>query len=351
MAASAREVGTSGDPGRRPLTAAPPRVSVCVPVYNGAEYLGASIASVLAQTWTDFRLLVVDNCSTDATPDVVRSFSDPRIVYHRNRENLGLVGNFNRCLDLADGELVCIWHDDDVMLPDNLARKVAFLDAHPSTAFVHSNVWLIDAAGERYQQHWHEDSRRDYVLSGADWLERFALRLAQGPLVFIGAALVRRGAYDRAGRVWGAQPSCCDDEMWMRLALCGDVGCLAEPLVENRTHEGRASRARTVRHWLEAHLDNVRTVVERHRAEIPGAAALMGRVRAVFAADALMSAYDSSYQGRFRESASLLLLGARLSRNVLARRVFWWLALRNALGAPGVRLYGRLRRRVASGAR
>lgn len=341
-------MGPPRDPGRGLMAAAPPRVSVCLPVYNGARYLAASIASVLAQTWSDFRLVVVDNCSTDSTPDVVRSFSDPRIVYHRNGENIGLVGNFNRCLDLADGELVCIWHDDDVMLSDNLARKVAFLDAYPSAAFVHSNLWLIDDAGQRYREHWHEDSRRDYVTPGAEWLERFALRLVQGPLVFIGAALVRRAAYERAGRVWGGQPSCCDDEMWMRLALCGDVGCLGEPLVENRTHGGRASSAHPAEHWLTAHLDNVRAVVERHRAEIPGATELLARVRGVFAGDALLSAHDCSYQGRFRESGSLLLLAARLSRSVLVRRLFWWLALRNALGAPGVRLYGRLRARAAS---
>jgi glycosyltransferase involved in cell wall biosynthesis len=333
------------------VTAIPPRVSVCLPVYNGATYLSASIASVLAQTWTEFRLVIVDNCSTDGTPDVVRSFSDPRIVYHRNRKNLGLVGNFNRCLDLAEGELVCIWHDDDVMLPDNLARKVAFLDAHRSVAFVHSNLWLIDAIGHRYQEHWHEDSRRDYVARGGEWLERFALGLANGPLVFIGAALVRRAAYDRAGRVWGAQPSCCDDEMWMRLALCGDVGCLGEPLVENRYYSGSVSSAYTGQHWLRAHLDNVRAVVERHRAEIPEATGLVARVRAAFAADALVSAHDSSYQGRFRESWGFLLLAVRLSAGVLASRRFWWLAFRNAVGTPGVRLYGRLRGRVASRAR
>src|SRR5262249_26443707 len=105
-----------------------PKVSVCLPVYNGANYLAESMTSVLTQTYEDYRLIVADNCSTDATPDIVAGFKDRRIVYHRNAANLGLVGNHNRCLELAGGEYVCIWHHDDVMLPTNLEEKVGTLD-------------------------------------------------------------------------------------------------------------------------------------------------------------------------------------------------------------------------------
>ena len=80
---------------------------MCLPVYNGAAYIAESIESVLAQTYGDFRLIVSDNCSTDNTEDIVRSFSDRRLTYVRNARNLGVVGNFNRCLSLAEGA-VCV---------------------------------------------------------------------------------------------------------------------------------------------------------------------------------------------------------------------------------------------------
>ena len=79
------------------------KVSVCIPVYNGSAYIAESIDSVLAQTYEDFHLIVCDNCSTDNTGEIVRSYNDQRLTYVRNTENLGLVGNANRCLELSKG--------------------------------------------------------------------------------------------------------------------------------------------------------------------------------------------------------------------------------------------------------
>ena len=90
-------------------------VSVCTPVYNGGDYIEQTIRSILAQTYENFQLIVCDNCSTDNTEEIVRSFKDPRIFYNRNERNLGLVGNANRCLELAEGDYVHILHHDDIM--------------------------------------------------------------------------------------------------------------------------------------------------------------------------------------------------------------------------------------------
>jgi glycosyltransferase involved in cell wall biosynthesis len=105
-----------------------PKVTVCMPVFNGSEYIAEAIESVLAQTYRDFQLIVSDNCSSDDTGAIVQRFDDPRIRYSKNATNLGLIGNMNRCLELATGDYLCIFHHDDVMLPENLARKVQVLD-------------------------------------------------------------------------------------------------------------------------------------------------------------------------------------------------------------------------------
>ncbi len=114
-------------------------VSVCIPTYNGAAFLTEAIESVLSQSFRDFELLIVDDGSTDTTLDIARSFTDPRIAIYQNETQLGIPGNWNRCLSLARGEYICIFHQDDIMLPENLARKVEMLAADPTIAFVHSS--------------------------------------------------------------------------------------------------------------------------------------------------------------------------------------------------------------------
>ena len=212
-----------------------PKVSVCIPVYNGSAYIAESINSVLAQTYEDFNLIVCDNCSTDNTEEIVRSFSDPRLTYIRNTKNLGLVGNSNRCLDLAKGEYVCILHHDDVMLPENLERKIRLLDEHPEVGFVHSNLIVIDSDGEVFAENiWHEDSRRDYIEDGQTVFRRFLDNLPLGTSIFIGAVLARRSCYEHIGGFNSELPHCTDSEMWMRMLLFYDVACIGTPLVKYR---------------------------------------------------------------------------------------------------------------------
>ena len=93
------------------------KVSVCIPTYNGAEFVAKAIESVLAQTFADFELLVVDDSSDDTTVDIVCSFTDPRMRICQNERRLGIPGNWNHCLSLARGEYICLFHQDDVMLP------------------------------------------------------------------------------------------------------------------------------------------------------------------------------------------------------------------------------------------
>ena len=94
------------------MAEAPP-VSVCIPTYNYGRFLGRAIESVLGQAFGDFELLVVDNASTDGTDELVAGYDDPRLSYLRNERNLGLFGNFERCLELARSDLVKILCADD----------------------------------------------------------------------------------------------------------------------------------------------------------------------------------------------------------------------------------------------
>jgi len=133
---------------KAPSAGTTPRVSVCLPVYNGADYVADAIRSVLHQTWTDFELLVQDNCSTDTLPAVLDSFHDTRISMERNTANIGPVGNINRSIERSSGEYVHVVCHDDALAPTCLEEQVRFLDAHPSVAVVFTWFEAIDAAGQ-----------------------------------------------------------------------------------------------------------------------------------------------------------------------------------------------------------
>src|SRR5688500_9316278 len=104
-----------------------PRVTVAMPAWNGAAYIELAISSIPAQTCEDFELLAIDACSDDDTVAIVSRFDDPRIRVEATESRLGLVGNWNRCLEEASGEYVNIFHPDDVMAPHNLTRKWSVL--------------------------------------------------------------------------------------------------------------------------------------------------------------------------------------------------------------------------------
>ncbi|MGI9607584.1 MAG: glycosyltransferase family 2 protein [Acidimicrobiales bacterium] len=123
-----------------------PRLSIGVPVYNGEDYIAEAIRSHLDQDFTDFELIVSDNCSDDSTPEIVKEFieSDPRVRYTRNDENIGGPANFNRLFRLSTGELFRWAAADDRIEPGYLSRVVEMMDDDPGIAVGHSEALLID---------------------------------------------------------------------------------------------------------------------------------------------------------------------------------------------------------------
>ena len=225
---------------RAPLVSTRPRrevsVSVCIPVWNAAAFLRESVESVLAQSLDDFELLLIDDASTDDSVAVARSFNDPRIDVVRNDARLGLVANWNRCLERATGNYVCIFHQDDVMMPTNLARKVALLEGNPDVGFVHSNVWQIGPSGELISRWWYSEPRPED--NGIERGQAVFERLWQGPnTIACPSVVVRRECIDAVGGFDPSLPFTADWEMWMRLALAYDVGYIADALVHYRRHD------------------------------------------------------------------------------------------------------------------
>ncbi len=123
-----------------------PRLTIGVPVYNGEDYIAEAIRSHLEQDFTDFELIVSDNCSDDSTPEIVKEFveADSRVTYSRNTENLGGPANFNRLFRLGQGELFRWAAADDRVEPGYLSKVIALMDDDPAVVIGHSDALLID---------------------------------------------------------------------------------------------------------------------------------------------------------------------------------------------------------------
>lgn len=323
------------------------KVNVCIPVYNGSAYIAESIESVLTQTYKDIRLIVCDNCSTDNTEEIVRSFHDPRLTYVRNPKNLGPVGNANRCLELADGEYVCIFHHDDVMLPENLERKVRILEEHPEVGFVHSNLTRIDPEGRVIaRQIWNEDSRREYFKNGLEVFHRFLADLPLGSSIFIGTVLARRECYKRLGGFSPELIHCNDCEMWMRMLLFYNVACIGIPLVKYRVHPMSASSNfgdYTSIYYLKEHYLAASMVFERYKDYIPQWGGLKRQVFGAFGEQAMKLACKAFSDGDFSTGREFFKEAMRIFPLVFKKVVFWKAAARLAAGPMGASVYRLLR--------
>jgi glycosyltransferase involved in cell wall biosynthesis len=128
-----------------------PKVSVCIPVFRGADFISDAIESVLAQDFRDFELLIVDDCSGDGTGKIIERYAsqDPRIIYKVNDSNLGMVANWNNCLKMARGRYVKFLFQDDIFIfPDSLGKMVRILDAAPDVSLVASCRRVINSYSE-----------------------------------------------------------------------------------------------------------------------------------------------------------------------------------------------------------
>jgi glycosyltransferase involved in cell wall biosynthesis len=171
-----------------------PRVSIALPVYNGARYLAETLRSLAAQTFADFELIICDNASTDATRDIAQAFAarDARVRYTRNATNIGLGRNFRRGLELATGRYFKWAMCDDLLGPEFLARCVEVLDRDPSVVLAYPRTKLIDEAGTVISD--YEDGLHlPYTLPA----ERFAalyrrLGLCNAQLGVLRTAVLRR---------------------------------------------------------------------------------------------------------------------------------------------------------------
>lgn len=212
-------------------------VEVVMAVYNGERHLAAALDGVLAQTFGDFDLIVVDDGSSDRTASILAGYTarDPRVRVLRNPRNMGLVYTRNACLAACRAPLMAIADADDLFEPDRLQKQVEFLDRHPEVGFLGTNATLIDSDGR--------------ALGGAQQLptddRKIRFELLLGGCFWNTSTIYRTDLVRRAGGYRPGFDGVEDYDLWSRLLELTRAANLPDRLVSQRQHAASFTAALT----------------------------------------------------------------------------------------------------------
>ncbi|MDB5482857.1 MAG: hypothetical protein JWO83_3910 [Caulobacteraceae bacterium] len=211
-----------------------PKVSFVVPCYRLAHLLKECIESILNQTYTDFEILILDDCSPDNTSEVAASFRDTRVQYIRNEVNLKHLRNYNKGISLARGKYIWLISADDCLRrPYALERYVQILDKNPKVGYAFCSAVGLYEGQETEVLGYSVHGDRDWIMPG----RRLLAKLVHANTIVAASGIVRRECYDKVGLFpldlpWGG-----DWYLWCAFALRFDVAYLAESLVCYRRHD------------------------------------------------------------------------------------------------------------------
>lgn len=198
-------------------------VSIILPVYNGAKYLSESIDSIVSQSYKNWELLIIDDCSTDSSPEIATLYAnkDPRIKFFKNEKNLRLPRNLNKGFSLSKGDYLTWTSDDNKYKPDAIKTMVQSLEDRPDVDFVFASCEVIDLNGVQY----------DYISVKKD-----SPHFIVGGNVVGACFLYTRRVYETIGDYDPEYTLVEDFDYWQRICIKFKAYGIEEVLYEYRTH-------------------------------------------------------------------------------------------------------------------
>ncbi len=229
------------------------KVSVIIPTYNRADKIADSINSVLRQTYKGFKLLVVDDASSDKTECAVKQLDDARIEYHRLDKNMGAAGARNEGVRLSDSEFVAFHDSDDKWFPDKLEKQLDYMDTHPDCGMVYGKI-RVNTPEKIYL---FPNETVCGLLEGELYPWLLKRNTIDAPTM-----LIRKRCFDEAG---GFDPSlrCLEDwEFAVRFSRLFNIGYIDEPLIDSYVSDDGVS------HNISAYYETRCKIIALHREEI-----------------------------------------------------------------------------------
>lgn len=240
-----------------------PLISVCIPTYNGAEYLRECLDSILAQTFTDFEVLIVDDQSSDETIAISQEYAslDERIKVVQNPRNLGLVGNWNRCAELASSEWIKFVFQDDLIAPTCLEKMLAVAEPDSAIVFCRRDFIFEGNVSEQTKQAYAKVAFPEAFLPASisispqeistATLKHFGKNFIGEPTV----VMLRRSVFERFGAFNPNLIQWCDWEFWIRVASNTGIVYVPESLATFRVHGKSTTSANIAKRFFRQELD------------------------------------------------------------------------------------------------
>lgn len=218
-----------------------PRVSVVIPTYNRGRFIKNAIMSVLAQTYKDYEIIVVDDGSTDDTWKIVKKFGDKvRYIYQKNR---GPSAARNTGIKHANGKYIAFLDSDDRFLPKKLEKQMNFIKKNPNCRYLYTWYYNVNSKGKRTKLRKSMVFKKREYLQYALYIRKFMIRTS--------TLLVEKKVFEKTGlfneKYWFSQ----DWDMWLRIAAYHRGYCIKEPLSEYWHHGNNRSSLRVKKYHPE----------------------------------------------------------------------------------------------------
>lgn len=284
-----------------------PMLSVTVLNYNYAHYLPQCLDSILRQTWTDFELLLINDCSTDNSLEVIQPYlADPRVVFVNHQQNKGYISSLIEGSDHSRGKYLTVISADDFCVSDRAFETLLqMLEANPDAAWAHSAFGKYDADGNRYQvaRH-HEES---YVRAGS---EEYSDLLLMRAYALHSGVIIRRAAYKAVGGYNPLARYASDNALWLMLCTEGNAIYCVHELFAYRQHGSNMSHTvEGIQNSLREHIDAIDTSFALMRTEPAITPRLYHRaIKRIL----IVHAEDAIFAGRIRVGWSALWCAMQL---------------------------------------
>lgn len=212
-------------------------VSICIPAFNVESTISKTLDSLLKQTYPSVEIIVIDNCSTDQTQDIVSSYEARGVKLIINEKNIGGEANFERCLSAGTGKYTAIYHADDLYMPNIVAEQVNFLETQPCSAVLCS-AEFIDSKDQKIGRSKTFSAlglpkQSYYIFNEVSLLEKL---MRYFNFLITPSALFRTEVAKYAIKTWRGETfgTSADLDVWLRVAQHGGLGLLAQPLMQYR---------------------------------------------------------------------------------------------------------------------
>ncbi|MCX9156867.1 glycosyltransferase [Niveibacterium sp. 24ML] len=233
-------------------------VSICIPTYNGARYLEASIQSALNQSYRDLEILIVDDCSKDETVDVAKRFAarDKRVRFVQNKRNLGLVGNWNRCIELATGAWIKFLFQDDLLQAECVQLMLDEAERQSALFVACDREFLFEASTDDSLRAIYARNRSvinaflgpNRGASPEAYAQRILRRINNNYVGEPTSTLIHRDVFQQLGLFDSECIQLCDLEFWSRAASHYGIAFVPQALTTFRVHSSATSAVNRTAH-------------------------------------------------------------------------------------------------------